>query len=448
MRLSPLPAFARPLLALAIGICSPLNVSAAILDLNAAVDQAIRNSPVLQEARDKQEQYRFQASGLRATLFPTVDVNGNASRRKDSVANKLPGAVIFGGDPYNIYTLGLTVDQPVLVWGSLAAVRQAGIDHDVSTLDQEITARDLTRDVIAAYYRVVLYQSFININEEQEGVIKEALNTARTRLGLGGRRLDLLQVRTRLALIRPQIEKARNDLAAAAAELAKLMGEPSLGNFELRGVIPKLLYSDVEKRLNLKEFRLPELDRLRLARERLDEERSVILGKQLPSLRFRGEYNFQNYTKAELFDPAANTWSAGLVLSVPLFSGLSSIFERKSVNAQDAQLESQEREQANTLSLAQVRSRKVLDSAGVSLGYAEEAAALARDSMGQAARDYRFGQIDFLQYLQVQQSNFEALTSLAQWKYDNIVALADYFRASGQPLSTLVSSINAAAVAK
>ena len=266
MRLSPLPAFARPLLALAIGICSPLNVSAAILDLNAAVDQAIRNSPVLQEARDKQEQYRFQASGLRATLFPTVDVNGNASRRKDSVANKLPGAVIFGGDPYNIYTLGLTVDQPVLVWGSLAAVRQAGIDHDVSTLDQEITARDLTRDVIAAYYRVVLYQSFININEEQEGVIKEALNTARTRLGLGGRRLDLLQVRTRLALIRPQIEKARNDLAAAAAELAKLMGEPSLGNFELRGVIPKLLYSDVEKRLNLKEFRLPELDRLRLAR--------------------------------------------------------------------------------------------------------------------------------------------------------------------------------------
>jgi outer membrane protein TolC len=442
MRFTPTFRFLRPLLALAL-LLSAAPARGAVLDLSAAVDQAIRNSPVLQEARDKQEQYRFQANVSRASLFPLIDVNGNASRRKDSVANKLPGALVFGGDPYNLYTLGVTAEQPLLVWGSLAAVRQAGIDHDVSTLDQEITARDLTRDVIAAYYRVVLNQNFININLEQEGVIKEALNTARTRLGLGGRRLDLLQVRTRLALIRPQIEKARNDLATAAAELAKLMGDTSLAGFELRGSMPKVLYSDVERRLNLKEFRLPELDKLRLARERLDEERTIILGKQLPSLRFRGEYNFQNYTKAELFDPAANSWSAGLVLSVPLFSGLSSIFERKSVNAQDAQLEAQEREQANTLTLAQVRSRKVLDSAGVSLGYAEEAAGLARDSMGQASRDYRFGQIDFLQYLQVQQSNFEALTSLAQWKYDNIVALADYFRASGQPLSTLVTTLNA-----
>ncbi|RZA09018.1 MAG: TolC family protein [Proteobacteria bacterium] len=422
--------------------CLPLGAHAAILELATAVDQAIKNSPVLQEAREKQEEYRFQASVSRATLFPQLDIGGNATRRKDAVANKLPAALVFGGDSYNLYTLGATLDQPILVWGALAAVRQAGIDYDVSALEQDITARDLTRDVVAAYYRVVLYQNFININLEQEGVIKEALNTARTRLGLGGRRLDLLQVRTRLALIRPQIEKARNDLAAAAAELAKLMGDTSLANFELRGTIPTLLYSNVEKSLNLKEFRLPELDKLRLARERLDEQRSIVLGKQLPSLRFKGDYTFTNYTKAELFDPSATSWSAQLVLSVPLFSGLSSIFERKAVNAQDRQLEAQERETANSLGLAQVRSRKVLDSAGASLGFAEEAAGLARESMTQAARDYRFGQIDFLQYLQVQQSNFEAVTSLSQWRYDNIVALADYFRASGQPLSTLVSTLN------
>lgn len=418
--------------------------SAALLDLTAAVDQAVRNSPVLREAREKQNQFRFEASVSRASLFPLIEATGNAAHRKDTVANRIAGgAILFGGDPYNLYSFGITAEQPLFVWGSLAAVRQAGIDHDVSTLDQEITARDLTRDVISAYYRVVLNENFIRINLEQEEVTKEALNTARTRLGLGGRRLDLLQVRTRLALIRPQIEKARNDLATAAAELAKLMGDTSLANFQLRDSIPKLLLSDVEKELNLKEFHLPELDKLRLSRERLDEQRTIILGKQLPSLRFRGQYNFENYTKAEIFDPAARSWSAGLVLSVPIFSGLSSIFERKSVNAQDAQLEAQEKDTSNALTLAQVRSRKVLDSAGVSLGFAEEAAGLARDSMGQAARDYRFGQIDFLQYLQVQQSNFEALTSLQQWKYDNIVALTDYFRSSGQPISLLVNKLNA-----
>ena len=411
---------------------------AAPLDLATAVDLALRNSPVLAEAKEKQREYRYQANVLRSTLFPSIVANGNAARKKDSVANNTVSSVKFGGEPYNYYDLNLRLTQPLLVWGSVSSVRQAGIDRDITTLEADMTARDLTRDVISAYYRVVLNQNLISILEEEEGVIREALQTARTRLGLGGRRIDLLQVRTRQALLRPQIEKAKNELAASAAELTKLMGEPQRTDIQLRGKIPQVSFPAVEGKLNWKELQLPELEKLRLARERVDQERSVQLGKQLPQLRFQGDYNFTNFTKSELFDPASKSWAAQLVLSVPLFSGLSSIFERKALEARDEQLAAQEREAANTLSLAQIKSRKVLESAGTSLTFAQEAADLARDSMKQASNDYRFGHIDFLQYLQVQESNFEAVTSLSQLKYDNIVALANYFAASGQPLNTLV----------
>lgn len=430
--------FALPLIAL---ISTPS--LGAPLDLATAVDSALRNSPVLAEAKEKQREYRYQANVLRSTLFPSLAANANAARKKDSVANKTVSTVVFGGDPYNYYNLNLQLTQPLLVWGSVAAVRQAGIDRDITNLEADITARDLTRDVISAYYRVVLNQNLIGILVEEEGVIKEALQTARTRLGLGGRRIDLLQVRTRQALLQPKIEKAKNELAASAAELAKLMGEPQRTDIQLRGKIPQLSFPAIEGKLNLKEFELPELEKLRLARERVDEERSVQLGKQLPQLRFQGDYNFTNYTKSELFDPASNSWAAQLVLSVPLFSGLSSIFERKALEARDEQLAAQERETANSLSLAQIKSRKVLESAGTSLTFAQEAADLARDSMKQASSDYRFGHIDFLQYLQVQQSNFEAVTSLSQLKYDNIVALANYFASSGQPLNKLVELLAA-----
>ena len=170
---------------------------AAPLDLATAVDLALRNSPVLAEAKEKQREYRYQANVLRSTLFPSIVANGNAARKKDSVANNTVSSVKFGGEPYNYYDLNLRLTQPLLVWGSVSSVRQAGIDRDITTLEADMTARDLTRDVISAYYRVVLNQNLISILEEEEGVIREALQTARTRLGLGGRRIDLLQVRTR-----------------------------------------------------------------------------------------------------------------------------------------------------------------------------------------------------------------------------------------------------------
>ena len=67
-----------------------------------------------------------------------------------------------------------------------------------------------------------------------------------------------------------------------------------------------------------------------------------------------------------------------------------------------------------------------------------QAVKLAEESQAEATRIYRLSQIDFLQFLTVQQAALQAKTSLDLLKYQNIIAYSNYFIATGQPLNILV----------
>jgi outer membrane protein TolC len=411
-------------------------VKAAPLTVRAAVDQALARNAGLQEAKEKYNQGRFTAWGGWSTLLPAVNLEGSGAHRKDSVANKTPGSVAFGGEPYNLYSVNVKGSQPIFVWGSLAAVRKAGYQRDTEAAELEIAERSAIRETISAFYKVVIQERAIQILLDQEKAVRDALDMAQTRLRLaGGRKLDVLQMRTQLALLKPKIERARIDFATSAANLAHVLGEQEKPELEVRNSIPSLK----GKVTPSGDFRLPELERLRLNREIVDSDKSIALGRHLPQVKLLGDYGFLNYTKATLFEEAARSWSVQVMVTLPLFSGLSSIFERRALNAREAQLDFEEVTLRNDLNLKQIESRKSMEAAEASLASAEEAASLAQQSMVQGRQDFRLGIIDFLQYLQVQESQLEAAMSLNQLKYDTIVAYANYYAASGRPLGELVN---------
>jgi outer membrane protein TolC len=413
---------------------------AATLDLKGAVEHALVNSPALRESREKLEQSRFQKYTLTSSLFPKIDLSASQSYKKDAVANR--SAVAFGGEPYNAYSLSVIGDQPLFVYGTFSGLSQSEYSREITEVELEIKERDLIRSIISAYYRTLMNDRLLKIYQEQEKVVQEILVTAQRRLSLGGKKIDVLQVRTQLALLKPKIAKAQNELESSAAELANLLGMSENLELTLKGDIPSLAMKEMGKFLDLKVFNLPELKKVRLQRESLDQEKSVALGKHLPSLRLKGDYSFNNYTKSELIQDYSNSWSAMLLLEVPLFSGLSSYFDRRALTSKGAQLELSELDIKNRLVLEQIKARKALETAEASLASAEEAAKLARDSLNEARREYRFGIMDFLGFLQVEKADFEAASSLLQLRFDAIKAYSDYFAASGQPLNILVNLLN------
>lgn len=420
----------------------PGSTVAAPLTLKSALGTALSANPDLRAAREKREESAYTTALTRASIFPLLSAQSTATYKKDRVANRSASSVAFGGEPYNLYNASLNLEQPLFRWGSFANVRSSILDERIAEADARIAERNLTRELIKAFYRLSLQQNLINVLLDEQKVVDESLRTAQNRLRMGGKKVDLLQVKVQAALLKPKIEGARFQLASAAAELAKLMGQTEGTSFELKGKLPFLPSKELAGKLNLQELSLPELDRLQHTREQLDEQRSVLLGKHLPTLSLLGEYDFENYSKSDLFDSASNAWSVQLLLKVPLFSGFSSIYERKATNSRELQVELQEHGLRNQVSLEQIKARKVLEAAEFSLVHAAEAANLAKESLAEGRRDFNYGIIDFLQYLQVQRSNFEAATSLTQLKYDNIAALTDYFVASGQPLATLVELLS------
>jgi outer membrane protein TolC len=428
-------------LSLFLWLSSAVLAGAEVIDIQQAVDLGLTNSPRVRESTEKVNQLRYEKNVVRGGLFPTIGLNAAATQKKDAVADRSFSSVPFGGSAYNQYTVGFHGEQMLLAYGFFSAGRMASYQEDVAEKQLEIVKRDLTRQVISTFYKTLMNENLVRLLEKQEKSVREILLVAQRRLSLGGKRIDVLQVKTRLALLGPKIVRARNDLAASAAELAHLLGRADTKELRITGQIPSLNLKNVEPHLDFKAAEIPELTSIRLQRKQMTEGKAVALGKNLPNLKLVGDYNFLNYTKDELFDPASNSWSVQLVLSVPLFSGLTSISERNALIAQEAQLEAQERNTKNAVSIEQIRRRNELETAESLLASAEEAVDLAKESLDEARREYRSGLIDFLQYFQLESNNYEATTSLLQLKYDLIGVYSNYFAASGLPISVLIEHL-------
>jgi outer membrane protein len=330
----------------------------------------------------------------------------------------------------------------LFAYGSLSAVRQSDYDRKISLIDVEIAERDLSVKVIQTFYSVILNQKLLEVLNRQLGVLNETLKTSQSRYQTGrGQLLDLLQVKTQMAILKPKIADAQNKFISAGAQLADLMGGHQKTDIVVKGDLVTMPLPKIDSRLNLKDPHLPELERVRLLREQIHEAKDIALGKNLPTLGLIGDYGVQSYTKSDLFSNYSQLWSVGLQLTIPLFSGFSSVYEQRKISSQDYQLEFQSRNLLNDLQFKQIQARKTLESADANLASAEEASKLANDSINEARRNFRLATIDFIVYLNVQNSSLTADSQLYQIKFDNISAVANYFVASGQSISTLVDML-------
>ncbi|MGZ3772243.1 MAG: TolC family protein [Pseudobdellovibrionaceae bacterium] len=412
------------------------------LSLSEAVDQAVKNNPSVLEIEEKIHQSEEKISSTWSLLAPTLSATATNNRQKDAVTSNVAR---FNGDPYNSYNSSIKLTQVLFQLGSLSAIDSAKKDRDISKLNAEIANRDLIKNVVQAYYLVVLNSRNIETLVRQQNLIKESLAVAQRRERTGrGQLLDTLQVKTQLSLLQGQISTAKNSLDVAIANLSNLLGNKAQTQFNIKNSIEAPSLNFIDKDVDLKSYRIPELIRDEVLSAQIDDQKRVLWGQNLPNVSLIGTYSFANYKQSDLYDNSSVSWLVGVQLTIPLFSGFSTVYQSQALTSQQIQYDLDRKSVENNVDLQQITNHKNIETARDSISTGEEALKLATASIKEAKKNYGLATIDYLQYITVQQSFVQAEQSLNSYKYNYITALSNYYAATGQDMKHLISILEKA----
>ncbi len=415
------------------------------LELKEAVEKALQNNPSLREVQERINQVGTTIPLARANILPNLSLVGTGSRQR--VADNVVSTTRAGDNPYDQYSASLKLTQPLFQVGAFAAVHATEKDFSNSKLDAQIAARDLTNGVLKAYYEVALSSRNLQTLIQQQKIVHESLGVAQRRERSGrGQLLDVLQIKTQLALLDGQILTGKDQLDVSIANLTNLLGENSSENHQIQ-IQDKLdapEIAEVDKDVEPKKNSIFEIEKDANILEKIEDQKSVAWGQNLPTLDLVGSYNYNSYRPADLLNQSGLSWTVGLQLTIPLFSGFSSSYQQKSLLSQQYQTEFDKRSVENNVSLQQVTSRKNLEAARHSIETGTEALKLAIASSKEAVRNFRLATIDFLQLLSVQQAFVQAQQALDTDKYNYIVALSNYYVSLGHDMNHLVQILDKA----
>lgn len=189
-------------------------------------------NPAVLESKEKISQVEANVLNTRSKLLPTVSLIAEASSSKDAVYT---GSARFSGEPYNIYKTDLRLVQPLYQAGSFSAVDSNYKDWEIQKINTELVARDLVTNIIFNYYKIVLNSKLIETLMRQQKIVKDSLSTAQHRERIGrGQTLDVLQIKTQLALLDFQIESAKNQLQISVVSLKIPLAKMILRIYELK----------------------------------------------------------------------------------------------------------------------------------------------------------------------------------------------------------------------
>jgi outer membrane protein TolC len=412
------------------------------LTLKGAVDMALSTNPSTREIRERENQAQTEVPVARSVLMPNLSAVATANENKDATYT---GAARFGGDSYNQYQTALKLNQLLFQIGSISAISAAKKDVVISKLNTQISNRDLMNSVIQAYFEIVLSARNVQTLLTQQKIAKEAVNVATRRERTGrGQLLDVLQAKTQLSLLDGQLATAQNQLSVSAAALANILGDTGKQNFNIQDKMDAPEIAVVDQNVNLKDYKIPEIERDEVSLQKVDDLKRTLWGQNLPYLNLVGNYNFTNNKQSDWYDGESNSWMIGLQLTIPIFSGLSTVYQSRSLDSQKLQFVLDKAAVENQVATSQITNRKNLETAKSSIVTGEDALKLALASSKEAQRNYTLATIDFLQFLSVQQAYVQAEQSLNTYKYNYIVALGNYYAASGQDMQQLVDLLEKA----
>lgn len=284
------------------------------------VDVALRSSPQTAEAWAQARSAAAAYGSEKGAYYPQLDATANVARAQGTIAN---GRIAFFQRSY-----GPGADLSWLLFdfgGRGAAVdetRQALVAADFT---HNAVIQGVILDVEKAYFTYVATKALL---EAQEATLKEAranLDAAEERHKAGLATIaDVLQAKTSMAQAQLALDGLQGQVETTRGALATAMGLPANTPYDVG--VPKVempvdrTFEAVEGYLAKAQRLRPDLAAARAEAEKAGSHLKKVKAEGYPSLTGAAAVGRTYFDSRNLY---GNTYSAGIYLKVPLFTGFS-----------------------------------------------------------------------------------------------------------------------------
>ncbi len=368
--------------------------------LDDVIDIALAKSPDLTAAEREAEAAAKGHEAARGRYWPFAEIFGdwqysgpdeaNKSRLLSNIARMPQLAPTARGNRQfdnSVYAAGLRVTYPLYVGGRIIADVEANRLLTLLAREQMVqTADELIFNLSGTFYNALRLKENVKATEASVNALEEAQKNMRNRVE-GGRaaRVDLLKINTRLAAVRQELTRVRNEVELAHTVLKTLMGLDVTEPLSVKGTLgSEGITLDLAQDLREAEARRPALQTSRRAVEVQEQRLRIAKGAQLPSIVLRSQYGGGG--GAEDGGRSLQDFVAGVNISIPVFTG-------GQLTAQVAQEEAKLAKARAEFEKARLDVEREVLTAHLDIRDAEDRIATARAALGEAREVLRIEQL-------------------------------------------------------
>lgn len=318
------------------------------LTLREVLHKTIKQDPRLRSAELKLEAAQTSITRGVTSFFPSVDATLSAGTFHDKLPLANDSLEVESARDRNQYEGQVKLTQPLFSgFKSLSDVRAARSDRDAKSISLALARAEVIEEVVVRYFELQSLSRQLKAEEEVSTFRARQFHEVKSRQAEGrATELEKLQAEYALEAQVPLIETLKTEISAGLVELLQNMGE-TVGTSvtladSLEGASAKLdevtlpPFATAQEQAGKSNFEI-----LKLGAE-IDKDQASTgsaLARHLPSLDFELFAATKAGRRNEIGTSDTVSYAGQIKVTVPLFSGLSSVWERREAASRRMSLE-------------------------------------------------------------------------------------------------------------